>query len=233
MRSGAPPPPAGRAWGSKKRSCHEESIQRIESRARGRVGRGSAPGPAFPCGVPCHRGGVGGAAGQPAPRVGSRPGQASLESFDQAVEVVGRFEQPEYRGTLVRQPTGPHTRQLLLLMEPARATAVTLRPGAVVPLLPSTRWPATTWRRGADTRAPRSAVRPGICPAGLQCCLLSRRSPSTRCPIPAPGGFALSARGAKKLLQDNPQWTRHGQARLGCLAAALLLEQPDVTPSAF
>ncbi|HOM81099.1 MAG TPA: prolyl oligopeptidase family serine peptidase [Armatimonadota bacterium] len=158
-------------------------------------------------------------------------GKPSFESFDQAVEVVGRFEQPEYRGTLVRQPTGPHTRQLLLLMEPARATR-SPRPGAVVPFYHPDAMAGYDLEKGEPIRE-RPVVQFGrhLVQQGYVV-VCSEAFPFNTVPHPGTeAGFAWWHAGAKKLLQDNPQWTGMGKLAWDASRALdFLLEQPDVDP---
>ena len=48
-------------------------------------------------------------------------GTPSLDTFDTRPEIINTFEQPAYRATVFKQPTGPDTRQTLLFMEPGQA----------------------------------------------------------------------------------------------------------------
>ena len=45
-------------------------------------------------------------------------GQPSFGDYDKTPSVLETYDHPEFKGTLLRQPTGPDTRQLILLMEP-------------------------------------------------------------------------------------------------------------------
>ncbi|MCB1098196.1 MAG: hypothetical protein KDN22_21675 [Verrucomicrobiae bacterium] len=54
------------------------------------------------------------------------------DDYDKTPELIDTFDQPNFRGTLWRQPTGPDTKQLVLIMEPKKRV-LSPRPVAVVP----------------------------------------------------------------------------------------------------
>ncbi len=158
-------------------------------------------------------------------------GRPSFDAFERAAEVVGRYEHPEYRATLFRQPTGPETRQLLLLMEPARATT-SPRPGAVVPFY------HPDPMAGFDIEKGEPITERPVVQFGLH---LVRRGFAVVCTeafpyntVPEPQsnqGFAWWQSAAEKVLRDNPGWTGIGKLAWDARRAVdLLLEQPDVDP---
>ena len=158
-------------------------------------------------------------------------GKPSFGNFDKTPEVVDEFEQPHFRGTLFRQPTGPETRQLVLLMEPTRS-AQSPCPGAVVPFY----HPDLMAGFDLEKREPR-AERPNVqfgrhlVQQGYVV-VCTEAFPYNTVPEPDDDvGFAWWQAAADKLLRDNPEWT--GIAKLAwdtSRATDLLLGYADVDP---
>ena len=158
-------------------------------------------------------------------------GEPSFGDFDKVPEVIDAFEAPDFHGTLYRQPTGPDTRQLVLLMEPTRIK-LSPRPGAVVPYY----HPDLMAGFDLAARAPlterdnvqfgRHLVQQGYVVACMEA------FPYNTVPEPEEGeGFAWWRAAADRLLADNPGWT--GMAKLAWdtrRATDLLLSQPDMDP---
>ncbi|MCZ6676897.1 MAG: hypothetical protein O7E52_06575 [Candidatus Poribacteria bacterium] len=59
-------------------------------------------------------------------------GTPSFTDFERTIEEIETFQQSTYRGTVLKQSTGPQTRQTLLLMAPTQVI-LSPRPGIVVP----------------------------------------------------------------------------------------------------
>ncbi len=159
-------------------------------------------------------------------------GRPSFGEYDRAAEVVGAVDQPTWHGTLYRQPTGPDTRQLVLLMEP-RQPALQPRPGAVVPFYHPDAMAGLDLSTGEPlterpvTQFGRHLVEQGyvvVCPEAF---------PFNTVPEPAENaGFAWWQAAADHLRATQPQWA--GIAKLAwdtSRAVDLLLAQPDVDAS--
>ncbi|MBM4044638.1 MAG: acetylxylan esterase, partial [Planctomycetes bacterium] len=156
-------------------------------------------------------------------------GRPSFGEFDKTPEVVERFEQPEWLGTVFSQPTGPETRQSLLLMEPKRE-ARSPRPGAVIPYYhPDPMAGLDLQKKTFITERP--VVRFGwhLVQQGYVV-VCTEAFPYHTVPEPKPNvGFAWWQTAADKLLRDNPNWT--GVAKLAwdtSRATDLLLSQPNM-----
>lgn len=162
----------------------------------------------------------------------SHLGHPSFGDFDRTAEEIERFEAPDFHGTLYRQPTGPDTRQLVLLMEP-RAVRLSPRPGAVIPYY----HPDLMAGIDAATHAPvderpnvhfgRHLVQQGyvvVCPEAY---------PYNTVPEPPEGDASAWWRAAAdKLAADHPGWTGMGKLTWDTRCATdLLLSQPDMDPS--
>ena len=156
-------------------------------------------------------------------------GSPSFEGVDGDAEVIDSFEAPDFRGTVFRQPTGPETRQLVLLMEPAR-TPHSPRPGAVVPFY------YVDDMSGYDLAAKKKLVKREFAAFGED---LVRQGYVVVCveafpynTVPDPRSdapYAWWRAAAAKVLQGNPQWTGMGKLVWDTrLATNLLLRQPDV-----
>ncbi len=156
-------------------------------------------------------------------------GTPSLDTFDTRPEIINTFEQPAYRATVFKQPTGPDTRQTLLLMEPGQA-AHSPRPGMVVPFY----HPDPMAGIDLDTQEPiaedrniqfgRHLVQQG------NVVVCTEAFPFNTVPEPADNrSFSWWQAAADKLLKDHPNWT--GIAKLvrdASRAVDLLLDQPDI-----
>lgn len=158
-------------------------------------------------------------------------GQPSFANCDRTPEIISRFEQPAYRATLYKQPTGPHTRQTVLLLEPKNPLPAP-RPGMVIPFYEPDRMiglDITTLQPLDATpliQFGRHLAEQGYTVA------CTEAFPYNTVPEPAENkGFAWWQSGAEKLLRDNPRWT--GMAKLAAdtsRALDLLLEQPGIDP---
>lgn len=156
-------------------------------------------------------------------------GRPSFDAFDRQVEPVGQVEFPEFSGLLVRQPTGPDTRQLVLVMEP-KEVKLSPRPGAVVPFYHPDDMAGYDLTTGARLDAAPTIqfglhlVRQGY----VVCC--PEAFPYNTVPEPQENaGFAWWQAAAEKVLQDNPHWTGMGKLvhDTSC-AVDLLLSQADI-----
>ncbi|NCO38696.1 MAG: acetylxylan esterase [Armatimonadetes bacterium CG_4_10_14_0_8_um_filter_66_14] len=158
-------------------------------------------------------------------------GHPSFGHYNKGAEVVREFELPEFRGTLLRQPTGPDTKQLVLLMEPTRP-ARSPRPGAVVPFYHPDTMAGCNVETG-EWLAERSTVQFGrhLVQQGYVV-VCTEAFPYNTVPEPAENaGFAWWQAGAEQVLRDNPQWTGMGKlVHDTSRAVDLLLEQPAVDP---
>jgi predicted esterase len=156
-------------------------------------------------------------------------GAPSFGDFDRTARVVDRFEQPDYEGTVFKQPTGPETRATLLLMEPRRVR-LSPRPGAVIPFYhpdPMAGYDLKTHHPKHErpvTEFGRHLVQQGYV------VVCTEAFPFNTVPEPKDNkGFAWWQAGAEKLLRDNPHWT--GIAKLAwdtSRALDLLLSRPDM-----
>lgn len=158
-------------------------------------------------------------------------GKPSYEEFDHTPEVLETFEQPDCRVTVVRQPTSPTTRQLLLLLEPHRPLRVP-RPGAIVPFY----HPDLMAGIDLHTRQPiaeRPLVQFGahlVRQGYVVVC--TEAFPYNTVPEPAnSAGFAWWQAASEKLLRENPHWTGIGKLVWDTrLATDFLLSQPNIDP---
>ena len=135
----------------------------------------------------------------------------TYNSKDRDTEILERFEQPDYYGTLCRQSTGPVNKQLILVMEP-KQPAVTPRPGAIVPFY------HPDAMAGVDLVNKKPIVEAKNVQFGLH---LVRQGYVVVCPeafpfntVPEPlvnKGFAWWQEASEKILQDNPRWTGIGK----------------------
>ncbi len=151
------------------------------------------------------------------------------DDYDKTPEVIGHFDQPDFRGTLLEQPTGPDSRQLVFLMEPT-APATTPRPGAVVPFYhpdPMVGFDLATRERLTDklpTQFGLHLVRQGY----LVVC--TEAFPYNTVPeAEQHAGLDAWRIAAEKLAKDHPRWTGMGKlvhdTRRGL---DLLLEQANI-----
>lgn len=156
-------------------------------------------------------------------------GAPSFDDFDHTPEVVGQFRQPEYTGTIIRQPTGPRTRQLLLMMEPVKSP-FSPRPGAVVPFYhPDSMAGFDLQKREPMGERPNVQFGRHLVQQGYVV-VCTEAFPYNTVPEPqANEGFAWWRAGAMELLRENPGWT--GIAKLAwdtSRAVDLLLSRPDM-----
>jgi predicted esterase len=151
------------------------------------------------------------------------------ENYDRESEIIETFEAPDFRGTLLRQPTGPDTRQLTLVMEPKVVTS-SPRPGAVVPFYhpdPMAGFDLENRERIVDklpTQFGLHLVRQGYV------VVCTEAFPYNTVPEPEKhDGLDVWRVAAEKLAKDHPHWTGMGKlvhdTRRGL---DLLLEQANI-----
>lgn len=138
-------------------------------------------------------------------------GKPSFIDYVKKIEMLERFEHPDFYGVLVRQSTGPSNKQLVLIMEPKRHSG-TLRPGAVVPFYHPDEM------AGFDLQNRKSIEEEKTVQFGLH---LVRQGYVAVCTEAFPfntvsepvenKGFAWWQAAADKILLDNPQWTGMGK----------------------
>jgi len=158
-------------------------------------------------------------------------GEPSYADFDRSPETIRSFEQPEYRATVLRQPTSPETQQLILLMEPTQVP-FSPRPGAVVPFYDPDRMAGYDLEEDCriteslETQFGRHLIQQGYV------VVCTEAFPYNTVPEPqSDEGFAWWRAAAAKVLEDNPNWTGMGKLTWDTrLATDLLLSQPDVDP---
>lgn len=157
-------------------------------------------------------------------------GKPSFGSFVHAVEIIERWDQPDFSATLVRQATGPKTRQLLLKLEPYD-TGRSRRPGAIVPFYHPDAMAGFNLKERkpiAENRViqfGRHLVQQGYV------VVCTEAFPYNTVPEPQNNntGFAWWQAGADALLAENPRWT--GMAKLAwdtSLAVDYLLSQKRI-----
>jgi hypothetical protein len=160
-------------------------------------------------------------------------GMPSFGGYDPTPSLLYTFDQPAYRATVYQQPTGPSTRQTLLLMEPNRPLPAPL-PGMVIPFYTPDRMVGLD----ISTREPLVGESPLIQFARhlaeqgyLVVC--TEAFPYNTVSEPEENvGFAWWQKGAEKLLLDHPDWTGMGKLVYDTRRALdLLLAQPTVDPS--
>lgn len=158
-------------------------------------------------------------------------GAPSHPDFDRTPETVGTFEQPNWRGRIVQQPTGPVTRQTLLLMEPTHPLG-SPNPGMVVPFYDPDRV------AGLDLETREPIVDAPVIQFGRHLVeqgytvVCTQAFPFNTVPKPAdPRWQAWWQAGTEQLLRTNPRWTGMGKlAHDTSLGLDFLLTQPGVDP---
>ena len=156
-------------------------------------------------------------------------GEPSFGELDTTPLVVDRFEAPHFRGTLYRQPTGPDSSQLLLLMEPL-VRAQRACPGAVVPFY----HPDLMAGFDLSTREPvpdRPVVQFGrqLVEQGYVVVCTEAFPYNTVAEPEANTGFAWWEAATRQVLAENPRWSGIGKLTWDTARATdLLLGRPDV-----
>ncbi len=154
------------------------------------------------------------------------------DDYDQTATVIETFEQPEFRGTILQQPTGPDgARQLVLLMEP-KDGKISPRPGAVVPFYhPDKMAGFDLGKRTRITGNPTTQFGRHLVQQGYVV-ICTEAFPFNTVPPPASKkSFAHWRAAAEKIHQDHPNWTGMGKLVHDTRRAIdLLLEQPDIDP---
>lgn len=156
-------------------------------------------------------------------------GRPSFTNFDKEVEKIEEFEQPYYKATLYKQPTGPETKQKILLMEP-KHTPFSPRPCAIVPYYNPDEMAGYNLKEGQpifkrrNVQFGRHLVQQGY---AVVC---TEAFPFNTVPEPINNeGFAWWEAASKKLLTDNPHWTGIGKLIWDTkLATDFLLSQKDI-----
>ncbi|MFC1525741.1 dienelactone hydrolase family protein [Candidatus Latescibacterota bacterium] len=156
-------------------------------------------------------------------------GQPSFGELDRAPEVIDRFEAPDFSGTLYRQPTGPETRQLVLLMEP-RAVRLSPRPAAIIPYYhPDLMAGYNLARHEPTPERPNVHFGRHLVQQGFVVACTEAFPYNTVSEPESDEGFAWWQAAADKLLADHPGWTGIGKLTWDTRCATdLLLSQPDV-----
>ena len=156
-------------------------------------------------------------------------GEPSCDRPDGSAELVEEFETPWARAKVFRQPTGPGSRQLAVVMEPKGETR-SPRPAAIVPYY----HPDAMAGFDLEKREPiadRSLVQFGrhLVEQGYVA-LCTEAFPFNTTPEPEGNeGFAWWQAATEKVLADNPRWTGMGKLVWDTrLATDLLLAQPDI-----
>ncbi len=156
-------------------------------------------------------------------------GTPTFDIFNMKPEQVGSFEQPEYVGTVYKQPTGPESRQTVLVMEPNRVK-LSPRPGMVIPFY------HPDAMVGYDLQNHQPVVEDRVIQFGRH---LVQQGYVVVCPEAFPyntvqepeddRGFAWWEAAAAKLHIDHPNWTGIGKLVWDTQRAMdLLLNQHDV-----
>ncbi len=156
-------------------------------------------------------------------------GKPSFTDFKKDVEVLETYDHPDFKGTLLKQSTGPYNKQLVLLMEPTRVSN-SPRPGAVVPFY------HPDAMAGFDLKQRQPIEEGKSVQFGLH---LTRQGYVVVCPeafpyntVPEPvenKGFAWWQAAADKIKKDNPQWTGIGKLIWDTRCAVdLLLSLDDI-----
>ncbi|MGK0188802.1 MAG: hypothetical protein ACI9R3_004616 [Verrucomicrobiales bacterium] len=154
-----------------------------------------------------------------------------IDDYDKTPELIETFEQPKFRGTLLRQPTGPDTKQLVLIMEPKKR-ALSPRPGAVVPFYhPDAMAGFDLEKRKRITTNLTTQFGWHLVQQGYVV-VCTEAFPFNMVPEPAnTEGLNWWRLAAEKLAKDHPKWTGMGKlvhdTRRGI---DLVLQQPAVDP---
>ena len=156
-------------------------------------------------------------------------GSPSFSDFSKEVEQVDAFEEPDFYGKVYRQPTGPVTKQLLLLMEPKNAP-VSPRPGAIVPYYHPDEMAGYNLKEH-KLILERKNVQFGLHLVRQGYVVVCHEAfPYNTVPDPESNeGFAWWKAASKKLLEDNPGWTGIGKLIWDTrLATDFLLNRNDI-----
>lgn len=159
-------------------------------------------------------------------------GRPSFGAFNKTPERIESFETSHFRGTLFRQPVGPDTRQLVLLMEPTNSAGIP-RPGAVVPFYHPEQMAGFDWtQRQRLTEGPLVQFGCHLVQQGYVVAC-TEAFPYNLVPRPEKEeGFNLWYAATNKLMQENPEWTGMGKLVWDTSRAVdLLLSQPEVDAS--
>lgn len=160
-------------------------------------------------------------------------GHPSSNQYDPTPEMIRKFEQPAYLGTVYKQPTSPTTQQIVLLMEP-RNPLPTPYPGMVIPFYNPDRMVGINieTEEPLENESPLIQFGRHLAEQGyfVAC---TEAFPYNTVPEPQENvGFAWWQKGAEKILHENPNWTGMGKLAYDTSRALdLLLDQPQVDPN--
>jgi hypothetical protein len=150
--------------------------------------------------------------------------------YEKTAKVIETFEQPEFRGTILQQPTGPGgAQQLVLVMEPKKIK-ISPRPGVVVPFYhpdAMAGFDLGKRKRITDkltTQFGRHLVEQGyvvVCTEAFPYNTVAQPENSK--------GLNQWRVAAERIRKDHPRWTGMGKLVHDTRRAIdLLLEQPDI-----
>ncbi len=156
-------------------------------------------------------------------------GKPSCQRPDGKGEVIDDFELPYCNITVFRQPTGPKTRQLVVLMEP-KGKVYSPRPGAVVPYYhPDLMAGYDFSERKFITERPEAHFGRHLVQLGYVVVCVEAFPFNTVAEPEKYKGFGVWQAGAEKVLADNPDWTGMGKLIWDTqLATDILINQPDI-----
>jgi predicted esterase len=159
-----------------------------------------------------------------------RPSFAGIDDINSETDLLEIFEHPEFNGKIYRQPTGPHTKQTVLLMEP-KNDAAGPRPGAVVPFYhPDVMAGYDLTLRRPITEKPNIQFGLHLVRHGY-IVLCGEAFPFNTVPEPVENkGFAWWQAAADKIRQDHPRWTGIGKLIWDTKRAVDLLLSHNVDP---
>lgn len=154
----------------------------------------------------------------------------SAADYPQAARVIETFERPEFRGTLMQQPTGPGgAQQRVLVMEP-KTTKLSPRPGAVVPFYhPDAMAGFDLGKRRRITEKLTTQFGRHLVQQGYVVVCTEAFPYNTVAKPENDKGLNHWRVAAEKILHDHPRWTGMGKLVHDTRRAIdLLLQQPDI-----
>lgn len=159
-------------------------------------------------------------------------GSPGFTEYDREARVIDTLDQPEFRGTILSQSTGPDSRQEVLLLEPKHSRLLP-RPGAIVPYYhPDLMAGFDLDRRERIMTRPTVQFGRHLVQQGYVV-VCTEAFPYNTVPEPSENsGLGWWRAAAEKVLRDNPAWTGMGKLVHDTRRAVdLLLEQPDIDPT--
>lgn len=159
-------------------------------------------------------------------------GTPSFTYEPKEIEIIERFRQPKYIGTLCRQSVGPFIKQLILIMEPIKPVAIP-RPGAIVPFYHPDTMAGIDLSKKVVLEEDKNVqfglhlVRQGYV------AVCTEAFPFNTVPEPVENkGFAWWRAASEKLLSDHPNWTGIGRLIWDTSRAVdLLLSLDNIDPN--